>query len=133
MDVADYQFDGNHTIASRIHHPWRKQFNILVAYTSFYDPFRILKAVVTIDHLWKFRIMYQVLGNLGLLRSAWAGRSWFRRLRSGPIEKAKAVPVPKFRLVLPDLAGVCIEDVDLSPASCGDVCSACRASEGSAE
>jgi len=35
MDVADYQFDGNHTIASRSRHPWRKQFNVLVAYASF--------------------------------------------------------------------------------------------------
>jgi hypothetical protein len=30
--------------------------------------------VLTIDPLWKFRIMYQVLGNLGLVRSAWASR-----------------------------------------------------------
>ena len=96
MDVADYQFDGNHTIASRSRHPWRKQFNVLVAYASFYNPFRALKAVLTIDPLWKFRIMYQVLGNLGLVRSAWASRGWLGRLKWGRIEKASAAPGPKY-------------------------------------
>ncbi len=99
MDVADYQFDGNHTIASRSRHPWRKQFNVLVAYASFYNPFRALKAVLTIDPLWKFRIMYQVLGNLGLVRSAWASRGWLGRLKWGRIEKASAAPGPKYQLV----------------------------------
>jgi radical SAM superfamily enzyme YgiQ (UPF0313 family) len=101
MDVADYQFDGNHTIASRSRHPWRKQFNVLVAYASFYNPLRALKAVLTIDPLWKFRIMYQVLGNLGLVRSAWASRGWLGRLKWGRIEKASAAPGPKYQLVLP--------------------------------
>ena len=110
VEVADYQFDGNHTIASRSRHPWRKQFNILVAYASFYNPLRALKAMVTIDRLWQFRVMYQVLGNLGLLRSAWAGRNWFRRLRTGRIEKATAAPAPKFRLVLPGRTGLSIEE-----------------------
>ena len=100
-DVADYQFDGNHTIASRSRHRWRKQFNVLVAYASFYNPLRALKAVLTIDPLWKFRIMYQVLGNLGLVRSAWASRGWLGRLKWGRIEKASAAPGPKYQLVLP--------------------------------
>ena len=101
MDVADYLFDGNHTIASRSRHPWRKQFNLLVGYASFYNPFRFVKAVLTIDPLWKFRIVYQVLGNLGLIRSAWATSGWLRRLKWGRIEKATAAPAPKHRLVLP--------------------------------
>jgi hypothetical protein len=101
MDVADYLFDANHTIASRSRHPWRKQLNILVAYASFYNPFRALKAVLTIDPLWKVRITYQVLGNLGLVRSAWASRGWLGRLKWGPIEKASAAPGPKYPLVLP--------------------------------
>ena len=67
--------------------------------------------MVTIDRLWQFRVMYQILGNLGLLRSAWAGRNWFRRLRSGQIEKATATPAPKFRLVLPRRTGLSVEDV----------------------
>ena len=105
-DVADYQFDGNHTIASRSRHPWRKQFNVLVAYASFYNPFRALKAVLTIDPLWKFRIMYQVLGNLGLVRSAWTSRGWLGRLKWGRIEKASAAPGPKYQLVLPNGRGL---------------------------
>lgn len=88
LDVADYQFDGNHTIASRSRHPWRKQINILIAYACFYNPLRALKAVLTVDALWKFRIMYQLFGQAGLVRSAWATRGWLHRLKRGRIEKA---------------------------------------------
>jgi pyruvate-formate lyase-activating enzyme len=45
--------------------------------------------------------MYQVLGNLGLVRSAWASRGWLGRLKWGRIEKASAAPGPKYQLVLP--------------------------------
>ncbi len=45
--------------------------------------------------------MYQILGILGLLRSAWASRKWLGRLKWGRIEKASAPPAPKYPLVLP--------------------------------
>ena len=61
--------------------------------------------MLTIDPLWKFRIMYQVLGNLGLVRSAWASRGWLARLMWGRIEKASAAPGPKYPLVLPSGRG----------------------------
>jgi len=43
----------------------------------------------------------QVLGNLGLVRSAWASRGWLGRLKWGRIEKASAAPGPKYQLVSP--------------------------------
>gem|GEM_PF-1966754 len=47
----------------------------------------------------------QVLGNLGLVRSAWASRGWLGRLKRGRIEKASAAPGPKYQLVLPNGRG----------------------------
>jgi len=48
----------------------------------------------------------QVLGNLGLVRSAWASRGWLGRLKRGRIEKASAAPGPKYQLVLPNGRGL---------------------------
>ncbi len=45
--------------------------------------------------------MYQILGNLGLMKSAWASRKWLGRLKWGRIEKARTAPAPKYPLVLP--------------------------------
>ena len=39
-------FDGNYVIASNHPQPWRKQFNILAAYLYFYNPLRLLIALV---------------------------------------------------------------------------------------
>ena len=36
------QFDGNYVIASRYPRPWIKQLNMLIAYASFYNPFRLV-------------------------------------------------------------------------------------------
>jgi len=33
--VEDYQYDGNHCIATHDPHPWRKQANLLLSYAYF--------------------------------------------------------------------------------------------------
>jgi len=43
--VEQYMLDGNYVIASREAKPWRKQFNLLVAYLYFYNPLRFLIAM----------------------------------------------------------------------------------------
>jgi len=46
VKVEPYFVDGNHVVASRDPHPWRKQLNILAAYLYFYNPVRFLIALV---------------------------------------------------------------------------------------
>src|SRR5207249_2639818 len=36
--LQDYQYDGNHCIATDDPNPWRKQLNLYLAYASFYNP-----------------------------------------------------------------------------------------------
>ena len=115
VDVADYQFDGNHTIASRSRHPWRKQLNVMLAYASFYNPLRTVRALLTFDRMWKYRLMYQVMGSLGLLRSAWASRGWLRRLTTGRIERDTAAPAPKYRLVRSGDRKLSLDRAELGP------------------
>jgi len=44
--IAPYMVDGNYVVASKHRHPWIKQLNLLAAYTYFFNPLRMLLAVV---------------------------------------------------------------------------------------
>lgn len=46
VTVEPHIDDGNHVIASRHPHPWRMQFNLLAAYTYFFNPLRFLMALI---------------------------------------------------------------------------------------
>jgi hypothetical protein len=46
ITVDPHVIDGNHVVASRHPHPWRKQFNLLAAYAYFYNPLRFLMALI---------------------------------------------------------------------------------------
>ena len=102
--VEDYQFDGNHCVATNDPHPWRKQLNVLLSYASFYNPVNLLRALPKFDSLWGLRVSAQMLGMLGLAKSVYQVRDWLRRLVSGPIEHFAEAPVPKFRMVVPGQA-----------------------------
>ncbi len=85
--IEDRHFDGNHCIATKTARPWRKQLNMLIGYAVFYNPIRALKALFTFDALWKYRTVYQVFGNLGVIGSTWKTLGWLRRLATGRIEQ----------------------------------------------
>jgi hypothetical protein len=99
--VEEYQFDGNHCVATSDPYPWRKQFNMLASYASFYNPVNLLRALPRIDRLWAQRIVLQVYGMVGLAKSVYNFRDWLRRLVSSPIERFDEPPQPKFRMVMP--------------------------------
>ena len=46
VNVDPYMIDGNYVIASNHKRPWIKQLNLLVAYTYFFNPIRMLYALV---------------------------------------------------------------------------------------
>jgi radical SAM superfamily enzyme YgiQ (UPF0313 family) len=100
--VEDYQYDGNHCIATEDPKPWRKQLNIYLAYASFYNPLNFVRAVAGWkDPLWNYRVLYQVYGMVGLVKSFCKGFGWLRRLWSGKIEKYTHLPRPRLEMVPP--------------------------------
>jgi radical SAM superfamily enzyme YgiQ (UPF0313 family) len=101
LPVADRHYDGNHIVATASRFPWMKQINILVAYAAFYNPLAALRALVKVDRFWKFRLAYQFLGHMGIAKSAWTAAGYMRRLVTGPVERLRDAPVPKFPLVPP--------------------------------
>jgi radical SAM superfamily enzyme YgiQ (UPF0313 family) len=100
--LEDYQYDGNHCIATEDPRPWRKQLNVWLAYASFYNPINFVKAICKWkDPLWDARVLWQVYGMAGLVRSIAKGWGWFKSLRKGPITKSTAEPRPRLEVVSP--------------------------------
>ncbi|GIW79542.1 MAG: hypothetical protein KatS3mg105_1349 [Gemmatales bacterium] len=100
--VEDYQYDGNHCIATHDARPWRKQLNVYLAYAHFYNPINFVRAVVNWkDPVWSYRVMYQAYGMVGLVKSFARGWGWLKNLYKGPIEKVKELPKRKLELASP--------------------------------
>ncbi|MDJ0521873.1 MAG: radical SAM protein [Planctomycetota bacterium] len=97
--VEPHLVDGNHVVASRHKRPWIKQLNILFAYAYFYNPLRLLKALV----LPKNRRGHfadagaQIMGMCGWLQNLWRTPRWLYHLMRGGIERFEqppASPIP---------------------------------------
>jgi radical SAM superfamily enzyme YgiQ (UPF0313 family) len=80
--------DGNHVAASKHPRPWQQQVNILRAYASFYNPLNTLRALgkVRKDPLGRKRLVFQLIGQIGLLMTVPKLLSWARKLKHGPVE-----------------------------------------------
>jgi len=92
QEVEDYQYDGNHCVATNAARPWRTQMNILLSYAAFYNPLNLLRALTQRDSLWDYRVRYQLLGMLGVLKSFNAFKGWIFRLMRGPIQRHTESP-----------------------------------------
>ncbi|MBM4073601.1 MAG: B12-binding domain-containing radical SAM protein [Planctomycetes bacterium] len=100
--VEDYQFDGNHLIATTDAKPWRKQINIFIGYASFYNPINFVRAIARWnDPLWSYRVLYQVYGMAGLVKSVATGWGWIKNLWRGPIQKMADVPRRRLEMIPP--------------------------------
>ncbi|MGA2068415.1 MAG: radical SAM protein [Thermoguttaceae bacterium] len=99
--IEQYQYDGNHCLATSDAHPWRRQINMLVSYAAFYNPLNLLLALPRFDKVWADRVVFQLLGMAGLAKSIYQSRGWLKRLIAGPIEKSAELPRSRFRMVTP--------------------------------
>ncbi|HXG11011.1 MAG TPA: radical SAM protein [Gemmataceae bacterium] len=103
--LEEYQYDGNHCIATNDPHPWRKQLNIYLAYASFYNPLNFVRAVANWkDPLWKYRVLYQAFGMAGLVKSVVNSWSWLWNLYKGPIKKMEGLPRRRLLMVPPPVS-----------------------------
>ncbi len=80
--------DGNHVAASAHPQPWSRQINVLRAYAAFYNPLNTLRAFFRFrrDSLGGKRLLFQLIGQIGLLLTAPRLLAWAWRLKRGPIE-----------------------------------------------
>lgn len=73
-----------------------------IAYAYFYNPFHLLRAALTFDELWEYRVSHQVLGNLRNFKNLYQDRAWLYRMMTGPIERQPEPPGPKCPMIVPD-------------------------------
>jgi len=105
MKLQDYQYDGNHCIATNDPKPWRLQLNIYLAYLTFYNPLNFVTAIANWKHpLWKFRVAYQIYGIAGLTKSLKRGFSWLWSLYRGPVKKMQGQPRRRLLMVPPPVS-----------------------------
>lgn len=80
--------DGNHVVASGHPKPWQKQLNILRAYAGFYNPVNMLRILASRERklLMKKQVLFNLIGQIGLLMTVPKLLRWAWKLRRGPIE-----------------------------------------------
>ncbi len=87
-DIPQAYQDGNHVAASAHPEPWSRQVNVLRAYAAFYNPLNMLRTFLRFrrDSLGGKRLLFQLVGQIGLLLTAPRLLAWAWRLKRGPIE-----------------------------------------------
>lgn len=80
--------DGNHVAASRHPEPWKRQMNVIRGYATFYNPLNTLRIIANWrkDSLAPRRLLFQIVGQIGILMTAPKLYRWARKLKRGPIE-----------------------------------------------
>jgi len=98
--LEEWQFDGNHVVATEEKSPWLKQFNLIAAYGTFYNPINLLDSMVRFkERLAGADIGMQFIGMAALARTAWDSLKWGARLKFGKIEKTSRVPGSRLKMV----------------------------------
>ena len=91
--VEPYMLDANYVIASNHKQSWKKQLNIVAAYLYFYNPLRLVIALVRPkSRLYLADAGMQLIGMWGLTKTARRTLGWALRLVSGNILRNTTVP-----------------------------------------
>ena len=117
--VEPRMMDGNFVVATHAKHPWKKQFNLMVAYLYFYNPVRLFASLRHRDRrLRRLGVVVQLLGMFGLAQTIRRTFGWGLRLIFGKIVRRTAVPASKLpmRSVQGDVASHALPGPPASPA-----------------
>ncbi len=98
--VLQYQFDGNHVVASASCESWRAQLNVLLAYASHYNPINLARTLLRPSNSLYLAGLYdQIMGMIGLVPTAINSAKWSYRLWRGPVTRRSCPPGPKTPLI----------------------------------
>lgn len=98
--VDEARFDGNHVVATTESSPWRKQWNLIAGYATFYNPLSLLGAIFTPKRrLAGADIGMQFIGMAALAKTALDSAVWSWKLWRGPIVRCDEVPGSRLPIV----------------------------------
>lgn len=92
--IPEAYYDGNHVIASRHRRPWIRQIQLWLAYSTFYNPFNLMRTTFKDlrDRNKRRRFKWQIVGNSMLLPSLLKSAPWTASLAFGGVKKHAAAP-----------------------------------------
>jgi radical SAM superfamily enzyme YgiQ (UPF0313 family) len=95
--------DGNHVAASKHPRPWERQMNVLRGYATFYNPLNTLRILANWrnDKLSARRLLFQVVGQIGIVMTFPPMLSWSRKLKRGPIEVWDGLQPARIPMIAP--------------------------------
>jgi len=85
--IEQYQYDGNHCLATADAHPGDGRSNMLVSYAAFYNPLNLLLALPGSTRVWLIGVMFQMLGMIGAGQVALPVARLACTADCGPIER----------------------------------------------
>lgn len=99
--VAQAYCDGNHVVASRHKEPWKRQMNVVRAYSCFYNPINFIRVLLRSkgDRVLGKRVLFQIVGMIGVCLTAPKLWSWARKIKKGPIEVFRGLQQARIPLV----------------------------------
>ncbi len=98
--VLQYQFDGNHVVASSLGKPWQTQFNVLLAYCSYYNPINLVRVILKPSNKLRLAGVYdQISGMIGMIPTAMHSAWWTYRVWRGPITRKARPSAPQAPLI----------------------------------
>ncbi len=99
--------DGNHVVASKTEAPWKHQMHVLRAYATFYNPINTARVILNWRNssLSAKKLLFQIIGQIGLVMTAPRLWLWSRKLKQGPIQPWKG-QVPA-RIPMVDASSKC--------------------------
>ncbi len=115
--VEPYMLDANYVIASQHPRPWTRQINMMLAYLYFYNPLRLLGALVRPkSKLFLADALFQARDFWLTLRTIARTLPWALRLMRGPVRDRKQVPASEIPMRAPD-GGPAAHALPATPAS----------------
>lgn len=104
--VETYMLDANYVVASEHPKPWKKQFNLMIAYMYFYNPLRFLWALIRpVSKLYLADAGMQVIGMYGVSQTIRRTLGWALRLTRGTSKIVRRTSPPSSKIPMRGLGG----------------------------
>ncbi|MEK6644080.1 MAG: radical SAM protein [Planctomycetota bacterium] len=97
--------DGTHVAASSHPRPWERQMNVVRGYATFYNPMNTLRVIKNWRHdpVAPRRLLFQIIGQIGLVLTVPRLWSWARKLKKGPIKMWDGIQPARIPMIDPVL------------------------------
>ncbi|MHC5109704.1 MAG: B12-binding domain-containing radical SAM protein [Planctomycetota bacterium] len=103
QSIPEAFYDGNHVVSSTHPRPWQKQWNVMRGYATFYNPINTLRSIMALfrnnNSVSQKRLLFQFIGQIGLVLTVPRLALWARQLKRGPIKRWEGLQTARIPMV----------------------------------